>query len=120
MKREKLSPFLFISSLVVIIILCNCQNISSSRSQEIQNLRVFTKLYGYVKYFHPSDEASRIDWDKFAIYGAGKVKNAKNSQTLKSILQELFLPIAPSIQIYPSNEKTEKPMQQQPKDTTGL
>lgn len=120
MKREKLSPFFFISSLVVIIILCNCQNISSSRSQEIQNLRVFTKLYGYVKYFHPSDEASRIDWDKFAIYGAEKVKNAKNSQALKSILQELFLPIAPTIQIYPSNEKPEKPMQQQPKDTTGL
>ena len=26
----------------------------------------FTKLYGYVRYFHPSDEASNIDWENFA------------------------------------------------------
>jgi len=34
------------------------------------------KLYGYIRYFHPSDEAARVDWDALAIYAAGKVKDA--------------------------------------------
>jgi hypothetical protein len=35
-----------------------------------ENLNAFAKAYGYVKYFHPSDEASGTDWNRFAIYGA--------------------------------------------------
>lgn len=76
-----------------------------TQEQELENLQAFSKLYGYVKYFHPSDEASSIDWDKFAIYGAKKVKNAENNKELKKILEEIFLPIAPTSQIYFSNEK---------------
>ncbi len=58
--------------------------------REVQNLRTFAKLYGYVRYFHPSDEASRIDWDKFAVYGAGLVKDARDSEELKQTLKSLF------------------------------
>ncbi|MBL7129538.1 MAG: peptidase S41, partial [Ignavibacteria bacterium] len=81
--------------------------LKAEEKQEIQNLRSFTKLYGYVKYFHPSDEASEVDWDKFAIYGVERVLSAKSSEELKVILEELFLPIAPTIQIYYSDEKPE-------------
>jgi C-terminal processing protease CtpA/Prc len=73
-----------------------------------------------VRYFHPSDEASKIDWDKFAIYGTEKVKNAKNKQELKTILEGLFLPIGPTIQIYHSNEKPEDPTLRLPEDIPGL
>ena len=38
----------------------------------INNLESFAKLYGYVQYFHPSDEASQINWEQFAIYGSPK------------------------------------------------
>ena len=103
---------------VVLLSLCTNGKVIASESQEIQNLRAFTKLYGYVKYFHPSDEASQIDWDKFAIYGTERVKNAQNSEELKSILEELFLPIAPTIQIYHSNEKPR--LFVVPEDTTDL
>lgn len=76
-------------------------------SQEyiVENLRAFTKLYGYVRYFHPSDEALRVDWNKFALYGVTKVKNAPNQQALKTTLEELFLPIAPTLQILKKGEK---------------
>jgi len=67
--------------------------------QKMKNLVAFTKLYGYIKYFHPSDEAYEVDWNKFAIYGVQKVENAKNSDELIDILNDLFLPIAPSVQI---------------------
>ena len=104
--------------LIVIMSFSNNNVLTTDEKQEIQNLRSFTKLYGYVKYFHPSDEASEIDWDKFAIYGVERVINAKDSKELKAILEELFLPIAPTIQIYYSIEKP-RPFKV-PEDTTNL
>jgi len=95
---------LCITFLLVIFISGEAETISSTESQTIQNLRGFAKLYGYVKYFHPSDEASAIDWDKFAVYGAQRVKDAKNRKQLKTTLEALFLPIAPTIQIYASDQ----------------
>ena len=29
-----------------------------AEAQEVENLRAFAKLYGYVRFFHPSDEAA--------------------------------------------------------------
>jgi C-terminal processing protease CtpA/Prc len=73
-----------------------------------ENLQAFAKLYGYIKYFHPSDEASEFDWESFSIYGVQQVVNAKNSNDLKNKLEELFAPIAPTLQIYSSKEKAKE------------
>mgnify|MGYP002784564405 CR=1 FL=1 len=89
-----------------------------SEPQEITNLRAFTKLYGYVRYFHPSDEASKIPWDKFALYGAEKIKSVQNTKELKTKLEELFLPIAPTLQIYEQGTKT-LPTKLPPNSETG-
>jgi len=70
---------------------------------QIENLKTFGKVYGYVKYFHPSDEAANLDWDNFAIYGAAQVEKCQTQEELMQTLNLLFLPIAPSIQFYPSN-----------------
>lgn len=87
----------------------------------LQNFRAFTKIYGYVRFFHPSDEASSIDWDKFAVYGFEKVENASGDRELKDILLELFLPIAPSIEIYLTGEEIKYDQKKIiPEDTTGL
>ncbi len=119
MVLRKTKLFLFISYLTGILLL-NFQCQLTEESQEIQNLRAFAKLYGYVRYFHPSDEASQIDWDKFVIFSVQKVKNAADSHELKSILEDLFLPIAPTIQIYHQGEDTEDPREEFPEDTAGL
>ena len=118
MNYLKLTPQIIFLILIVIMNFINNPMLKADEKQEIQNLRAFTKLFGYVKYFHPSDEASEIDWDKFAIYGAEKALSAKNSEELKSILEEFFLPIAPTIQIYYSSEKPEPFII--PEDTTDL
>ncbi len=76
-----------------------------TQEQAVTNLRAFAKLYGYVRYFHPSDEALRVNWEQFAIYGASKVKTARTMDELKSALETLFLPIAPTLQILNANEK---------------
>jgi C-terminal processing protease CtpA/Prc len=117
-KRHKLP--IVLSLLMAFFIMSYFQCKPGQESQEIQNLRAFAKLYGYVRYFHPSDEASQIDWDKFVIYGVEKAKNATNRQELKSVLEKLFLPVAPTIEIYNSGEKTAEPKMEPPEDTSGL
>ncbi len=91
-----------------------------ANSHSVQNLRAFAKIYGYVRFFHPSDEASKIDWDKFALYGADKIKYAKDDKELKETLRQLFLPFAPTAQIYSSSEKLKDFSACFPKDTIGL
>lgn len=61
---------------------------------EIKQLKDFSKLYGVVRYFHPSDEAAKINWNQFAVYGTEEILKSKNE---KDDLKKIFLPIAPSI-----------------------
>jgi C-terminal processing protease CtpA/Prc len=73
--------------------------------QQLENAKAFTKLYGYVRYFHPSDEAATINWNQLAIYGSQKVSNSKDQKELQANLLALFKPLAPSIQILPAQQK---------------
>jgi C-terminal processing protease CtpA/Prc len=67
--------------------------------QQVRNLTAFSKLYGYVQYFHPSDEAAKVEWQSLAIYGSQKMLQVKNDKELISALNDIFLPIAPTIKI---------------------
>ncbi len=80
--------------LLILSVLCISCN---STDRKVENIRTFTKVYGYVRWFYPGDEASSIDWNRFAVYGIQKVENARNQKELKNILQELFKPIAPAL-----------------------
>lgn len=120
MKNCRLEPSILLLSLALISSSCSLETITAAKERRIQNLRAFAKLYGYVKYFHPSDEASSIDWDKLAIYGAQRVEGAKSPEDLKAILEELFIPIAPTIQIYEEYRKPVVPSYLAPSDTAGL
>ncbi|RHJ91737.1 S41 family peptidase [Parabacteroides bouchesdurhonensis] len=81
-----------------------CQNGTVKSEQNIekkvQNLETFARLYGYARWFHPSDEAQEIDWDKFAILGVQKVENIKSTVALRDTLYSLFSPIVQGLQIY--------------------
>lgn len=63
----------------------------------LMNLHAFTRLFGFVRYFHPSDEAADFNWNGFAIHGAATVSTAQNQAELQKRLEELFLPLAPSL-----------------------
>ena len=39
--------------------------------QSLHNIEAFTRTYGLVRWFHPSDEAQRVDWNRFACAGCG-------------------------------------------------
>jgi hypothetical protein len=60
-----------IGIIILLSILANGYSCSTKDSTTtVQNLRTFAKIYGYVRYFHPSDEASEINWQRFLLYGS--------------------------------------------------
>lgn len=80
-------------------------NIAQYQGMFLQNLETFSRLYGYARWFHPSDEAQEIDWDKFAVLGIQKVENVNSCAELRDTLYRLFSPIVQGLQIY----ETQKP-----------
>jgi C-terminal processing protease CtpA/Prc len=75
----------------------------------LANLTAFAKLYGYVRHFHPSDQAARTDWDTFAVKGVRSVEMAASTDELVASLQKLFQPIAPTVQVFPSGRRPSPP-----------
>lgn len=103
--------------LALIVSLISCKN----TERKVDNIHAFAKVYGYVRWFYPGDEASQIDWNKFAVYGVKRVEPARNETELKQILIELFKPIAPAIQITDKKQDANFELKSiTPNDTSGL
>ncbi|MCP4157070.1 MAG: hypothetical protein GY757_55670, partial [bacterium] len=120
MKKMK-HPLLILTVVIFTVILFLTGTGEANNPQRIKNLETFAKLYGYVRYFHPSDEATKIDWERLAVYGAKQIETVQNEKELKEILEKLFKPIAPGMELYHSNEKREPSNALiQPPDTTNM
>lgn len=70
----------------------------------LENITSFVRLLGYVRHFHPSDEAAATDWDAFTTESLRRAENAKNASELAGILESLFRPIAPTVRVYPTGK----------------
>ena len=66
---------------------------SYAQQTSIDNITSFAKVYGYVRFFHPSDEAISVNWNLFAGYGTQHVEGCKSPKELRDSLYSLFLPI---------------------------
>jgi len=89
-------------NLASVLVLFSAMIAAGQTPQQQKNIEAFTKLYGYIRHFHPSDEAASINWDQFAVYGAHQVLKASSDNELINILNTLFKPLAPSIQLGPA------------------
>jgi hypothetical protein len=84
--------------------------------QGLTNLTALTRLIGYVRFFHPSDQAAGLtnaDWNALAMAGVERVEAARNPGELAAALSSLFYGIAPTVQVLPfhrsSNAAVELP-----------
>jgi C-terminal processing protease CtpA/Prc len=75
----------------------------------LDNLLAFTRLLGYVRHFHPSDEAAATAWDKFAVEGVLAVESARNADELSEKLGALFRPVAPTVRVFPTGQRVPLP-----------
>lgn len=67
--------------------------------REVENLAALARVWGYVRYFHPSDEAAAVDWDKFGVLAVEPVRAARDAAALRDALTEVFRPIAPTLRL---------------------
>ncbi len=73
--------------------------------QAVSNLVAFAKIYGVARYFYPGFEASKNNWERFALDGVGLVEKARSNAELKDNLMNLYLPITPTLEIKYLNQK---------------
>ncbi|WP_395375933.1 S41 family peptidase [Marinicella sp. W31] len=77
-----------------------------------EDLQAFAKLYGYVRYFHPTDEALAVDWDAFLLYGIQRIQT--RDKPLDEALNALFAPIVQGVHVFAASDpkpiiKSDKP-----------
>ncbi|NIV32351.1 MAG: peptidase S41, partial [Anaerolineae bacterium] len=78
---------------------------SPSEAQVLANLEAFARLYGYMRYFHPSDEAAGLNWERVAINGVAATKGAMDAEDLAQKLQAFFQPSAATLRVFPIAER---------------
>src|SRR5687768_10615212 len=88
---------LLLASLVLAIV--PATRAAEANDHAVENLAAFARLYGYARFFHPSDEANAINWEAFAVLGAETVRDAANPFALQGALHDLFRPVAPTLQL---------------------
>ena len=74
-------------------------------AQGLTNLTAFARLYGYVRHFHPSDQAAAADWETVAVEGVRQVESAASTAELSERLRTLFQPVAPTAQIFLTGQR---------------
>jgi hypothetical protein len=82
------------------------------------NLIAFARLYGYVRYFHPSQASPAADWSAMAVEGARRVEAAGTPEALALALRETFVGVAPTLRVFESSRPVQ-PLADRPWDSTG-
>ncbi len=80
----------------------------------LENLVAFTRLLGYVRHFHPSDEAAAADWDAFAAEAVNVAEGAQNASDLAQRLEQIFRPVAPTVRVFPTGARPRPPGEPMP------
>ncbi len=70
--------------------------------QGLTNLIAFARLYGYIRFFHPSDQAAAADWETMAVEGIRAAEDARSPAELIGRLRRIFAPLAPTVGIFAS------------------
>ena len=93
------------SSLIVVLVAGSTLSFGQLTARQKRNLDAFANLYGYVRFFHPSDEANDVNQARFAAYGSLKMLEIKNDAELVAALNYIFKPIAPTAKIFLTRDK---------------
>ena len=75
----------------------------------LENLEAFTRLLGYVRFFHPSDQVAAANWNRVAIAGVQEAEKAVNAADLARTLEDFFAPLAPTLRVFPDGERPQVP-----------
>ncbi len=110
----------FVCLLLMTVVIPGASRAATLSATERANAVAFTRLLGYVQYFHPSDQAQQVNWNDFAIEGMRQALSAPDANALAATLQNAFQPVAPTVQVFPTGQRPPLPPALRPDDPTGL
>ena len=70
--------------------------------QGLDNLRALARMFGFVRYFYPSDQAATADWSRVAVDAVRAVEPAVSPSDLAKRLESVFAPMAPTVRVVPA------------------
>lgn len=86
-----------------LVLLLSALQVEAQPNDQAERLAGFARLYGIVRYFHPSDAAQEIDWNRFVIYGVQELSKVKTDAEYRETLLKLFGPITTGLTIHQWN-----------------
>jgi hypothetical protein len=86
-------------------LLCVAALSGCAAGEPLENLVALTRLLGYVRYFHPTDQAASADWEAVAADAIPAVEAARTPQELARVLGERFALPAPTVQVFPTGSR---------------
>ena len=89
----------------VLVLFFVAVQIQAQPNDQAERIAGFTRLYGIVRYFHPSDAAQEIDWNRFVLYSMQELLKVKTDAQYQQKLQKLFEPITTGLSIHKDNSK---------------
>jgi C-terminal processing protease CtpA/Prc len=81
---------------------------------ELENLIAFTRLLGYIRHFHPSDQAAEQNWLDFIVAAIPQVEAAKGPADLAAKLQYVFHAVAPTVRVFETGKEPTMPAELKP------
>ncbi len=104
---SRFKPLLFIGVLFFQLLLGTGLPVAADEPSAIQieKLTAFARAYGYARFFHPSDQASLLDWNQMAVFGANEVLNSPDDESTEQVLRRLFSPIIVDVEFYKGEQK---------------
>ncbi|HET9627320.1 MAG TPA: S41 family peptidase [Kofleriaceae bacterium] len=95
-------------------------DVHTTEALRLANLHAFARLYGVVRWFHPSDAAAGADWDQIAMDGVHAVSDAPDVSALRARIERLIAPIAPTVRMALNGQEPEDAPALHPRNTAGL
>lgn len=86
-----------------LVLLFAAVQIQAQPNVQAERIAGFTRLYGIVRYFHPSDAAQEIDWNRFVLYSIQELQKVKTDAEYQQTLLKLFEPITTGLIIHAGN-----------------
>ena len=84
--------------------------------EEIEHLRTAATLFGYLRFFHPSDEAAQANWRRIEVAVIQRILGARDRDEVRVALSSLVSAVAPTAEIY---ETGGSPRSKEPPHATG-
>lgn len=66
-------------------------------STALRRIATFSKAFGHIRYFHPSDPAAALNWNGFAMHAIEQIGKVKDEMAFRHTLQRLFQPIGAGV-----------------------